>query len=263
MNAAQLINPVRPSWHRQNLRLYRMNNLCQFSPDRAHRYTLTHTIAEGVNPLNRIMWIGLNPSTADEQKLDPTLRRIREFSRGWGFDAFVMTNLFAFRATDPRDMKRAEDPVGCLNDAHLLEQASRCSTIVACWGAHGQFRNRDEFVLSLLAHRSIHCLGANENGTPKHPLYLRSNAPLVLFRRSELNCPPIGVDHSLIAKVEAATNGSNVHDVRSAIGSYVGYGNLPDKPEFRARFDLCERRLRAFLATGTLPGRDAEKGAAA
>jgi hypothetical protein len=63
--------------------------------------------------------IGLNPSTADHRKLDPTLRRVRNFAQKWGLGGFVMLNLFAYRATEPRDMKRAEDPVGPKNDRYI------------------------------------------------------------------------------------------------------------------------------------------------
>ncbi len=85
-------------------------------------------------PLRRIMWIGLNPSTADEQQLDPTLRRIRGFSQAWGFTAFVMTNVFAFRATVPADMKAQADPVGQDNDYWLgsMAKPTSCRKAFSC-----------------------------------------------------------------------------------------------------------------------------------
>jgi hypothetical protein len=78
-----------------------MENECTFSPDRRHRYSLIHRI----NPLlgdRLIMWIGLNPSTADESQLDPTLTRIRSFSEREGYDGFWMANIFALRTPYPR-----------------------------------------------------------------------------------------------------------------------------------------------------------------
>ena len=77
-------------------------NICAFSPDRVYRYTLLHSWADMLSPeLKTIAWIALNPSTADENQLDPTLRRIRVFSAAWGYNSFMMLNAFAFRATDP------------------------------------------------------------------------------------------------------------------------------------------------------------------
>lgn len=153
-----------------------MNNPCQFSPCRKYRYTLEHHI-EGsellVGSFRRVMWIGLNPSTADEQQLDPTLRRIRAFSFAWGYTHFVMTNLFAFRATEPSDMKAAADPVGPENDAVLARVASQCELIIAAWGVHGTFRNRAANVMGgVLRGFELHHLAETKEGHPKHPLYV-------------------------------------------------------------------------------------------
>lgn len=158
-------------------------NACEFSPCRRFRYSLEHSWDE-LMPRRRIMWVGLNPSTADEQDLDPTLRRIRAFSQAWGFNAFVMTNLFAFRATDPRDMLAERDPVGIDNDWHLKQTAHRCGAVVACWGAHGSHLERDHAVVALLADNlsaPLQCLGHNRDGSPCHPLYLPRETPLRPF----------------------------------------------------------------------------------
>lgn len=158
--------------------LFPMNNECQFSPCWKYRYTLEH-VMEPLLPTRRIMWIGLNPSTADEANLDPTLRRIRAFSLAWGFTSFVMTNLFAFRATQPSEMLRQQDPVGPENDMYLFGVAQRCETVVACWGTIGRRNQRDEAVLALLgAERKVFCLGTNGGLTPKHPLYVAADTPL-------------------------------------------------------------------------------------
>jgi hypothetical protein len=155
-----------------------MNNACVFSPCRTFRYRLDHVIREVRVEPRRIMWIGLNPSTADERQLDPTLRRIRGFSEDWGYDTFVMTNAFAFRATLPGDMRSAPDPVGPDNDAELLRAAGDCGRIVACWGVHGEHLGRGAQVTALLRARGfgrkLVCLGRTGAGHPKHPLYLRA-----------------------------------------------------------------------------------------
>lgn len=155
-----------------------MENTCHFSPDRRHRYTLLHRI----NPLfgeRLIMWIGLNPSTADEQQLDPTLTRIRSFSEREGFDGFLMTNIFGFRATDPKVMRGTRDAVGPENDEALLAAAQRCEIIVAAWGAHGIHQDRALAVAKLLARHKLWCLGTTKDGFPKHPLYVKGDQPLV------------------------------------------------------------------------------------
>ena len=159
-------------------------NTCQFSPDRRYRYTLEHRW-DDLLPAEprRIMWVGLNPSTADEQQLDPTLRRIRGFSQAWGFTSFVMTNLFAFRATDPAVMKRAKDPVGPLNDILLKTTAASCEIVVACWGMHGRHLGRAAQVERLMREhgRVLQCLGTTSAGDPRHPLYVRASAALRPF----------------------------------------------------------------------------------
>lgn len=149
-----------------------MINPCTFSADRAFRYLLTHEWAALLQPTRPVLWIGLNPSTADENDLDPTLRRIRAFSEAMGCNAFVMANLFAFRATDPAVMMQAEDPVGPDNDLLVLEAAVKAERIVACWGTHGDHRGRERTVRELLGHFDLWCLGKNNDGSPKHPLYL-------------------------------------------------------------------------------------------
>ncbi|MCF7686936.1 MAG: DUF1643 domain-containing protein [Cephaloticoccus sp.] len=158
-----------------------MVNDCHFSPDRRHRYTLLHRI----NPLfgeKLIMWIGLNPSTADEQKLDPTLTRIRSFSEREGYDGFLMTNIFGFRATDPKEMQRATDPIGPENDQALLAAAERCDRVVAAWGAHGVHQDRALAVAKLLSRHTLWCLGTTKDGFPRHPLYIKGDQPLVRWK---------------------------------------------------------------------------------
>lgn len=133
------------------------------------------------------MVIGLNPSTADENKLDPTLRRCARFAYDWGLGGLVMTNLFAFRATDPKDMKLAVDPVGSLNDERLARLAlgspeltfGHRPFVLAAWGTHGDYLGRNDQVVKLLTTRGVdlHCLVKTKGGHPKHPLYVSSDDP--------------------------------------------------------------------------------------
>lgn len=92
-----------------------------------------------------------------------------------------MTNIFAFRATDPREMKAQEEPVGPDNDKWLLSVYKDAGLVVAAWGTHGSFLERDKQVLKLLG--QIRCLGVNQDGSPKHPLYLRKDSKLVTYGR--------------------------------------------------------------------------------
>jgi hypothetical protein len=158
-----------------------MENECVFSRDRKHRYTLVHRPDPLLGGGRLLMWIGLNPSTADENQLDPTLRRILGYTLREGYDGFIMTNLFAWRATLPADMRAAADPVGPDNDRWLVDCARRCGKVVAAWGSHGSFQGRDAHTLKLLRDFDLVCLSRNGDGSPGHPLYLKKDLPLVRF----------------------------------------------------------------------------------
>ncbi len=158
-----------------------MTNACVFSPDRRYRYTLIHRWDDLLTPPRgrRIAWICLNPSTADEDQLDPTLRRIRGFSEAWGYTHFVMLNAFAFRATVPADMKTAADPVGPDNDHWIAHWAESAEQVMVGWGEHGAHHDRHAQVQALLDPRKTFCLARNASGQPKHPLYVaRTTRPV-------------------------------------------------------------------------------------
>jgi len=121
------------------------------------------------------MFMGLNPSTADETVNDNTIVREINFAKAWGCNALAKWNLFAFRATQPGAMKTAGDPVGPDNDKYLLEMARGARVIVAAWGNHGAHRNRDQSVLRLLSGFDVHCLKITQRGQPSHTLYLKSD----------------------------------------------------------------------------------------
>jgi hypothetical protein len=116
----------------------------------------------------------LNPSTADETVLDPTCSRARDFAERWGYGALVVTNVFAFRATDPAEMKAARNPVGTGNDAAIVKAAKASALVVCAWGNHGAHLGRSSAVKRLLTRAGVplHVLRLNANGEPAHPLYL-------------------------------------------------------------------------------------------
>lgn len=143
-----------------------------FSRCRTWRYSLSrHWDPE----LKAVAFVGLNPSTADETADDPTIRRCTRFARDWGYGGLVMLNLFAYRATDPRDMKAAADPVGPENDTYLQRCAERAGIVVAAWGAHGDYQGRAQDVVDRGLLGSFTVLGLTKDGHPRHPLYMRAD----------------------------------------------------------------------------------------
>jgi hypothetical protein len=151
-----------------------------FSPCRTYRYTLARTWNASAPTL---CWILLNPSTADERKLDPTLRRCLGFSRAWGFGSMVVVNLFALRSPYPRKVYAARDPIGPKNDMHIRRAAGTASQVIVGWGVHGKLCGRDAAVLKLLAEHKVRvwCLGMTKDCHPKHPLYVAASTDLVHF----------------------------------------------------------------------------------
>lgn len=149
-----------------------------------YRYELTRIWDADRSPL----WFAmLNPSTADDKSDDPTIRRVIGFARREDAGGVVVVNLFALRATDPRVLQRAEDPFGPDNDAALraAAQASRDAgnPIVCAWGTQGSIGGGAARFIRLCAEErvALSCLGVTKEGHPRHPLYLRSDAPLRAF----------------------------------------------------------------------------------
>ena len=142
-----------------------------FSPCRRWRYLLWRRWDASQPAANFLM---LNPSTADEVQLDPTCARARDYAERWGYGALVVTNIFAFRNTNPKQMKAAPDPVGPGNDAAIVRAARQSAIVVCAWGNHGAFLERSARVKTLLAKQDLqlHALRLNANGEPAHPLYL-------------------------------------------------------------------------------------------
>lgn len=133
-------------------------------------------------------FIGLNPSTADEKRNDPTIRRCIDYCVRWGFREFCMTNLFGYRATDPRMMKAQLEPVGPDNVEWIVECAKTAGLVVAAWGCDGKFNDQDEIVLTALHHAGVevHALKVTQGGHPAHPLYLAATRIPIVFKSLEL-----------------------------------------------------------------------------
>lgn len=149
----------------------------RFSPDRIYRYSLWR---EWDSQKPHAAFCMLNPSTADEATEDPTIRKCLYFARTWGFGSLEVVNLFAFRATDPQEMKAASEPIGLANDAAILSAYHHSSRFVVAWGNDGAIGNRGATVLAQIGGETVWHLGRNlgtcgpGTGHPKHPLYLKN-----------------------------------------------------------------------------------------
>ncbi|MEM8494996.1 MAG: DUF1643 domain-containing protein [Planctomycetota bacterium] len=131
---------------------------------------------------NRVAFVGLNPSTADADQDDRTIRKCMKFARKWGYGGILMLNAYAFRATKPADMFAADDPIGPANDEALSYRANQAGLVIACWGAHCD-PEREARVYELLSRRAsrVECLSVTKAGRPGHPLYIRGDTKPVPF----------------------------------------------------------------------------------
>lgn len=148
------------------------------SPDRVYRYALWRRWEHNAP---YALFIGLNPSTADETEDDPTIRRCKRFAADWGYGAIYMANLFAQRATDPKEMVAHSSPVGEENDSYLRRLAHCAGVVVFAWGAHGGHMHRDKRVEEMLASYNPMCLGTTKAGKPRHPLYIKADKQLEAY----------------------------------------------------------------------------------
>jgi hypothetical protein len=154
------------------------HDLGHFGCDGHYRYT----------PERIANFIMLNPSTADWTTNDPTIRRCIGYAMAWGCAALVVSNLFGFRATDPRYIAIVRDPVGPLNNDYVIGAACRAhesgGVVVAAWGVNGWHRDQDRHVMSLLTQTlgiPVKCMGTTAEGFPRHPLYLTRKTPLAPY----------------------------------------------------------------------------------
>jgi hypothetical protein len=172
----------------------------EFSPDQRYRFVLTR--AWDILPSSYAMFVGLNPSTATAEVDDPTVQKCWRWSRAWGFGSFAMLNVYAYRARDPRALRAVEDPVGAGNDALLSEYARGAALVVAAWGVGIGDRERLRRIRELLSSAAdVHCLGENDDGSPRHPLYLpRDTQPRLWATRATrpVRCADAGAPASRV-----------------------------------------------------------------
>jgi hypothetical protein len=154
-----------------------------FSSCGRYRYSLLRQWAQGP----RVLWVMLNPSTADGTNDDPTIRKVRGFSERWGFGSLEVVNLFAWRTTDPMDLARAgregKDIVGPENDDAILAALPRASLVVAAWGAHEKGERARVVTALLTQHTDLMLVRRTRRGAPEHPLYLPYSLTPTLYAR--------------------------------------------------------------------------------
>jgi len=159
---------------------YKVRKYATLSDCGRYRYTLSR---DWEPRLPQAVFVMLNPSTADAEDDDPTIRRCIAFAKAWGCGAIKVLNLFALRATKPKELYSSDDPIGPLND-WWLEKANECERnhiepkhFVCAWGNHGGYLNRAERVCRNWANRNApvntSALKINKSGQPGHPLFLK------------------------------------------------------------------------------------------
>jgi len=159
-----------------------MLKAAEISPCGQYRYWLLRVWDRSLRTLPIVM---LNPSTADADNDDPTIRRCMAFAKREGFGGIRVVNLFAFRATSPDDMKAAADPFGPEGNAVLGEifmvAGMTDMSVLAAWGAHGSHMGRAEMIKTSAKGwgANLVCLGTTKDGHPRHPLYVAGNQPFV------------------------------------------------------------------------------------
>lgn len=158
-----------------------LENDARISDCGKYRYLLRRTW-DHAKP--RALLIMLNPSTADGHQDDATIRSCVRLLVGLGYGSMEVVNCFAWRATDPKELFSAIDPIGADNDNVIEGAVSRCDVAICAWGAHQMAENRRAAIINAVrAQRpAVYCFGTTKHGAPKHPLYIKSGTPLETFR---------------------------------------------------------------------------------
>jgi len=163
-----------------------------FSPCSAYRYHLGRRIS--LLGSGRVVFVMLNPSTANAEVNDPTVQRCCGYAERWGYTELDVVNLFAFMSTDPNGMRSVIDPIGPDNNRWILETCRSAGLVVCAWGVDPMARERGPSVLGMLCEIGVvpHALKLTKHGAPQHPLYLRRDA--VPFEIVRLPSPNAQVD---------------------------------------------------------------------
>lgn len=155
-----------------------MHKTANISPCGNWRYTLTRDWRDDDNPC--MGFLMFNPSTADASEDDHTIRKCIGFAKEWGYGGIVVVNLFAIRGRDPKIVSRVADPVGPLNNYHIIKALNPCEQVIFAWGCSAHFPDRNktrsgelkQLLEKELPALDIMCLGRSKDGSPRHPLML-------------------------------------------------------------------------------------------
>lgn len=151
-----------------------------------YRYSLSREVkTAGIGESRRLLFVMLNPSTADSTKDDPTIRKCMGFSSRLYHGGLDVVNLFAYRATNPKELKKVNDPVGPENKGRILKAASESDMIVCAWGTNGTFNRQNEKVMEWLSGYDLYALEITKDGHPKHPLYVSYEKQPIIFRKAQ------------------------------------------------------------------------------
>lgn len=158
----------------------KMKNTAQFSKCRNYRYSLHRMWDES---LPKVMFIALNPSTADEVTNDRTVNRCINFAKSWDYGGLIMANIFAYRSTDPKKLKQApnDDPIGPNNDKWISKLQDQADLVVIAWGTRGVLHKRNESILKVL--KNPFYLKLTKYGHPGHPLYIPKDTKPKRFKK--------------------------------------------------------------------------------
>lgn len=151
-----------------------MEKTAILSEDNTYRYVLSR-IWDDSKP--KLLFIMLNPSTADNTTDDPTIRRLITFTKDWGYSGFYVCNLFAYRSTDPKQLRYVDDPVGPENVLYIEDTLSKVDKVVYAWGNN----QKEPLWLSDLVSEA-YCIELSKKGIPKHPLYLKKSLELKVYK---------------------------------------------------------------------------------
>lgn len=147
------------------------NNGAEFSKCRQYRYVLWRIWDESKPS---VMFIGLNPSTANESNDDPTIRRVKRFAADWGYGGVYMMNLFAYISTDPKQLLfKSHEKIGYKNNNYLKEIAGKCDKIIFAWGSFIEAHERSKQIVNMFPKGKA--LVINGDGSPRHPLYVKAD----------------------------------------------------------------------------------------
>ncbi len=157
----------------------KFRNQASISTSGKYRYWLTRKseLDEPTKP--SVLFVMLNPSTADATKDDPTIKRCRRFAKDWGCAGIMVVNLYAYRATDPKELRHVDDPYGPGNVECLVKVLSDWNEVVCAWGGKASDEAVAKFkALARARNVKLMCLGTTQSGSPRHPLFIRASKQL-------------------------------------------------------------------------------------